>query len=249
MEILIFAFVFLLGLAVGSFCNDLIHCLPKEEFSRDSGNCTSCGQALKGLRQIPVAGWLALKGKCPGCGAKISAQYPVVELVNGLMWLVTAILYRNDILTAVLFCLLFSLLLTASVIDWREYIIPNVINLVIFLLGVVRLVTDLRSWLFYLIGMLAVSLVFLLLHIVTGGNGLGMGDVKLVGAAGLLLGWPRMILAVLIGSLAGALIHTARMKKGAGSKLAFGPYLAAGIWFSALVGEQLINAYLSLFGL
>jgi leader peptidase (prepilin peptidase)/N-methyltransferase len=76
-----------------------------------------------------------------------------------------------------------------------------------------------------------------------------MGDVKLVAAAGLLLGWPKMLLAVLLGSLGGALIHSARMKRGAARKLAFGPYLAAGIWFSALVGEPLIQAYLSLFGL
>ena len=73
--------------------------------------------------------------------------------------------------------------------------------------------------------------------------------MKLVAGAGLLLGWPNMILAVLVGSLSGAIIHSVRMKKGAGRKLAFGPYLAAGIWFAALVGEPLINAYLSLFGL
>jgi leader peptidase (prepilin peptidase)/N-methyltransferase len=73
--------------------------------------------------------------------------------------------------------------------------------------------------------------------------------VKLVAAAGLLLGWPKMLLAVLAGSLAGALIHSVRMRRGAGRRLAFGPYLAAGIWFSALVGQPLIQAYLGLFGL
>ncbi|MBQ2925813.1 MAG: prepilin peptidase, partial [Ruminiclostridium sp.] len=119
----------------------------------------------------------------------------------------------------------------------------------ILILGVVRLVTDLGNWPLYVIGMLSVSLVFLLLHVLTGGNGLGMGDVKLVAAAGLLLGWPRMILAVLLGSFSGALIHSVRMRRGAGKKLAFGPYLAAGLWFSALFGSQLISAYLSLFGL
>jgi leader peptidase (prepilin peptidase)/N-methyltransferase len=110
-------------------------------------------------------------------------------------------------------------------------------------------VTDLPNWLGYLIGLVAVSGVFLLLHIGTGGNGLGMGDVKLMGAAGLLLGWKSILLAVLVGSLSGALIHSARMKKGAGKKLAFGPYLAGGIWFAALFGGQLIDAYLGLFGL
>jgi len=73
--------------------------------------------------------------------------------------------------------------------------------------------------------------------------------VKLVAGAGLLLGWQNMILAVLVGSLSGAIIHSIRMKHGADRKLAFGPYLAAGIWFSALFGQPLISAYLGLFGL
>lgn len=250
MDLLIFILLFLLGTCVGSFLNVLIYRIPKgEEFVKTPSHCMTCGHPLKWYELIPVVSWLAQGGKCRSCGVKLSAQYPVVEAVNGAMWLLTGILFRGDWLTVGLYCLLFSMLLVLSVIDWREFIIPNGINLVIFLLGVVRLVTDLGNWPLYLIGMLSVGLVFLLLHIATGGNGLGMGDVKLVAAAGLLLGWPRMILAILVGSLAGALIHSARMKRGAGRKLAFGPYLAAGIWFSALVGDTLITAYLSLFGL
>ena len=242
--------IFLLGLCVGSFCNVLIYRIPREEeFVRTSSHCMTCGHVLKWYELIPVASWLIQGGKCRACGVKLSAQYPLVETVNGLMWLVAAIMFRGDWLTVALYCVLFSMLLVLTVIDWRTYTIPNGINLVIFLLGVVRLLTDLGNWKLYVIGMLSVSAVFLLLHIITGGNGLGMGDVKLVASAGLLLGWPKMILAVLVGSLAGALIHSVRMKKGASNKLAFGPYLAAGIWFSALVGDQLITAYLSLFGL
>lgn len=250
MDVLILIMLTLMGTCVGSFCNVLIYRIPKEEeFVRTPSHCMTCGHQLKWYELFPVLSWLAQGGKCRSCGVKLSAQYPIVEAVNGIMWLLTGVLFRGDWLTVGLYCGLFSMLLVASVIDWREFIIPNGINLVIFLLGLVRLATDLDNWLFYLIGMLAVSLVFLLLHIATGGNGLGMGDVKLVAAAGLLLGWPKMILAVLVGSLSGALIHSARMKRGAGRKLAFGPYLAAGIWLAALVGEPLINAYLSLYGL
>ena len=250
MDAMILIMLTLLGACVGSFLNVLIYRIPKgEEFVRTPSHCMTCGHQLKWYELVPVFSWLAQKGKCRSCGVKLSAQYPIVEATNGLMWLLTGILFRGDWLTAGLYCGLFSLLLVAAVIDWREFIIPNGINLAIFLLGLVRLATDLQNWLFYLVGMLAVSLVFLLLHIATGGNGLGMGDVKLVAAAGLLLGWPKMILAVLLGSLAGALIHSARMKRGAGRKLAFGPYLAAGIWFAALVGQPLIEAYLGLFGL
>lgn len=250
MDIPILILLFLVGLCVGSFCNVLIYRIPKEEeFVKTPSHCMSCGHGLKWYEMIPVVSWLAQGGKCRACGVKLSAQYPIVEALNGLMWLATGLIFRGDWLTVGLYCVLFSMLMVLSVIDWRTFIIPNGINLVIFLLGVVRLVTDLENWGLYVVGMLSVSLVFLLLYFLTGGNGLGMGDIKLVAAAGLLLGWPKMILAVLIGSLSGAIIHSVRMKHGAGNKLAFGPYLAAGLWIAALVGGPLISAYLSLFGL
>ena len=250
MDIPILIFLFLTGACVGSFCNVLIYRIPREEeFVKTPSHCMTCGHNLRWFELIPVISWLAQGGKCRSCGTKLSAQYPIVESLNAVMWLLTGILFRGDWLTVVLYCLLWSMLMVLSVIDWRMFIIPNGINLLIFLLGIVRLVTDLGNWPLYLIGMVSVSLVFLLLHVATGGNGLGMGDVKLVAAAGLLLGWPKMLLAVLVGSLGGALIHSVRMKNGAGKKLAFGPYLAAGIWFSALFGGPLIQAYLSLFGL
>lgn len=243
-------FLFFLGLCVGSFCNVLIYRLPKgEEFVRTPSHCMTCGHELKWYELIPLFSWLMQGGKCRSCGVKLSVQYPAVEAVNGIMWLLTGILYRGDRVTAALYCGLFSLLLVISVIDWRTFHIPNGLNLAILILGIVRVITDPAHWLTYLIGMLSVSLVFLALHILTGGNGLGMGDVKLVGAAGLLLGWQNMILAVLVGSVSGAIIHSVRMKHGADRKLAFGPYLAAGIWLAALAGNQIISAYLSLYGL
>ena len=250
MEFSIYIMTLLLGLCVGSFLNVLIYRIPLEqEFVKTPSHCMSCGHPLKWYELIPVFSWVAQGGKCRSCGVRLSAQYPIVETLNGSMWLLTAVLFKGDWLTVALYCGLFSMLLVLSVIDWRTYIIPNGINLTIFVLGLVRLATDFANWPAYIIGMASVSLVFLLLHILTGGNGLGMGDVKLVAAAGLLLGWPKMILAVLVGSVSGAVIHSIRMKGGAGHKLAFGPYLAAGIWFSALVGQPLISAYLSLFGL
>lgn len=246
----LFLLVFLLGLCVGSFCNVLIYRIPRgEEFIRTPSHCMACGHRLKWYELIPVFSWLMQRGKCRRCGAKLSVQYPVVELLNGVLWLLVAVLFRDDPLTVGLYCVLASMLLVLSVIDWREFIIPNGINLVIFLLGVIRLVTDLENWPLYLIGMVSVSAVFLLLHLLTGGNGMGMGDVKLVAAAGLLLGWPKMLLALIVGSLSGAVIHSMRIRRGAERKLAFGPYLAAGIYLAAVVGAPLIDAYLRLFAL
>ena len=250
MDILILVILTLLGICVGSFLNVLIYRIPRgEEFVKTPSHCMSCGHTLSWHENIPVISWLLQGGKCRACGVKLSAQYPIVEALNGAMWLLTGVLYRGNWLTVGLYCVLFSMLLVLSVIDWRTFTIPNGVNLVIFLLGVVRLVTDLDHWSKYVIGMLSVGLVFLLLYFLTGGNGLGMGDVKLVAAAGLLIGWQNMLLAVIVGSVAGAIIHSFRMSRGADRRLAFGPYLAAGIWFSALFGEQIINAYLGLFGL
>lgn len=250
MDILFFVIWFILGLCVGSFCNVLIYRIPRgEEFVRTPSHCVSCDHSLKWYELIPLFSWLIQGGKCRSCGAKVSVQYPVVEILTGIMWLITALLFREDWVTALLYCGLFSMLLVLSIIDWRTYMIPNGVSLAILLLGVIRVITDLEQWSECLIGLISVSAFFLLLYFLTGGNGLGMGDVKLVGAAGLLLGWQKMLLAVIIGSVAGALIHSLRMRCGAGRKLAFGPYLSVGIWISALVGEQIITAYLGLFGL
>lgn len=250
MDALILTILTVFGLCVGSFLNVLIYRIPKgEEFVKTPSHCMTCGHNLSWYENIPLISWLLQVGKCRACGVKLSAQYPVVEALNGAMWLLTGLLYRGDWLTVGLYCVLFSMLLVLSVIDWRTFTIPNGINLVIFLLGVVRLITDLDHWVSYVIGLVSVSLVFLLMHLATHGNGLGMGDVKLVAGAGLLLGWSSMLLAVVIGSLSGAIIHSVRMRRGADRKLAFGPYLAAGIWIAALGGQQIVDAYFGLFGL
>ena len=250
MDALILTILTVFGLCVGSFLNVLIYRIPKgEEFVKTPSHCMTCGHNLSWYENIPLISWLLQGGKCRACGVKLSAQYPGVEALNGAMWLLTGLLYRGDWLTVGLYCVLFSMLLVLSVIDWRTFTIPNGINLVIFLLGVVRLITDLDHWVSYVIGLVSVSLVFLLMHLATHGNGLGMGDVKLVAGAGLLLGWSSMLLAVVIGSLSGAIIHSVRMRRGADRKLAFGPYLAAGIWIAALGGQQIVDAYFGLFGL
>lgn len=250
MESLLIVILVLAGLCVGSFCNVLIFRIPKgEEFVKTPSHCMACGHQLKWYEMIPVVSYAAQKGKCRACGAKLSPQYPAVELLNGAMWLAAALLFRGDWLHTLLYCALFSVLMVLAFIDWRTFEIPNGLNAAIAVLGLVQLVFDLQNWKLYVIGAFSVSLFFLLLWFLTAGKGLGFGDVKLMAAAGLLLGWQRILLAMIVGSVAGAIIHIIRMKHGAGRRLAFGPYLAAGIWLSALLGNQLIGAYLSLFGL
>ena len=249
-KLLTVIFAALLGLCVGSFTNVLIYRLPRgEEFVKTPSHCMSCGHKLRWYENIPLLSFLLQGGKCRSCGVKLSAQYPLVEGLCGLMWVACVLLFWPDWATMALTCLLFPLLCAVAVIDWRTFEIPNGLCIAIAILGIIRLLLDREHWLLYIIGMFSVSLFFLILWLVTGGRGIGLGDVKLMGAAGLLLGWQRIILAMLVGCILGAVIHLIRMRRGAGKKLAFGPYLSAGIWLSALFGESIIRAYLGLMGL
>ena len=240
----------IIGLCVGSFCNVLILRIPRgEEFVKTPSHCFSCHHPLSWYENIPLVSWLIQGGKCRHCQAPISRQYPLVEGLNGLMWLLVGALFPGEWLKIGVLCALWSALMVLAVIDWRTYHIPNGLNLFVLILGVITLFSDLEHWVSHLIGMVSVSGLFLLLHVLTGGAGLGMGDVKLMFGAGLLLGGGKVLLAMTVGSLAGAVIHSVRMKHGADRRLAFGPYLAGGIWLSALFGDGLIRAYLGLFGL
>ena len=134
LNILPLVFLTLVGLCVGSFCNVLILRIPRgEEFVKTPSHCFSCGHDLSWYENIPLFSWLIQGGKCRGCGVKLSCQYPVVEALNGVMWLVCALMFRGDWVTVGLYCALYSLLMVLSVIDWRTFTIPNGINLAIFL--------------------------------------------------------------------------------------------------------------------
>ena len=236
--------VFLFGITVGSFLNVLIYRIPKkEEFVKTRSHCMSCGYQLEWYDLIPIFSWLSLGGKCRKCKSKISAQYPLIELLNGILWLLSFLFYDLTI-TTLLFCGLFSSLIALSVIDFRTYEIPVGFNIFILVLGTIRVITDYRSWPEYIIGLVSVSVPLLLIFYATKGRGIGGGDVKLMGAAGLLLGWKLIVLAFFLGCLLGSVIHIARMKiSGESHVLAMGPYLSAGIVIAVLFGERIISAY------
>ena len=98
MDIPIIILLFLLGLCVGSFCNVLIYRIPKgEEFVKTASHCMTCGHNLSWFELIPLVSWLVQGGKCRSCGTKLSVQYPIVEALNGGMWLITGILFRGGL--------------------------------------------------------------------------------------------------------------------------------------------------------
>ena len=147
-------------------------------------------------------------------------------------------------------------MLALSVIDFRTYIIPIGFNIFILALGIIRLVYrllvegDAISTIWpYVIGMFAVSVPLGILWFLSKGRAIGGGDVKLMGAAGLLLGWKLILLALVLGCILGSVIHLTRMKiSKAGRVLAMGPYLAAGIMIAILVGNKLLEWYTGLIG-
>lgn len=245
-DIILLSIIFLFGIVIGSFLNVCIFRIPKkEDIVKTSSHCMNCGCHLKWYDMIPVFSFLALRGKCRKCGAKLSVQYPLIEAANGILYVCIVWTGGLDI-ESLLYCLLASALLVLSVIDFRTYEIPFGINLFILALGLVRVVTDFSNILLYLAGLLAVSIVLAVLYYATGGKAIGGGDVKLMAACGLLLGWKLIILAFLLGCVLGAFIHVIRMKvSGEGRVLAMGPYLSLGVMIAALWGEQMITWYVS----
>lgn len=246
--IIIYPLVFIYGILVGSFLNVCIYRIPKHEsIVTVPSHCMSCGYGLKWYDLVPVFSWLCLRGKCRKCKEPISVQYPLIEALNGILWLLTIHVCGLTV-EGILYCCLVSALIVLSVIDFRTYEIPFGINVFIGVLGVVRLVTDLKHWYLYAIGAVLVSGIFYLVLVLSKGRAMGGGDVKLMAAAGLLLGAGEIFLAMLIGCLFAVIIHPIRMKvSGEDHALAFGPYLAIGIYISALVGTPIINWYLGMF--
>lgn len=245
MPILIVALLF--GLVIGSFLNVCILRIPEQEtvVSKRS-HCMNCGYQLSWYDMIPVASYLALHGKCRKCKARISAQYPLVEALNGILCVIVVLVNELEF-TTLLYCLLVSALIVLSVIDFRTYEIPFGINVFIFILGLIRLVAEPAGWQEYVIGFFTVSIPLELLLLLSKGKAIGGGDVKLMAAAGFLLGWKKIILALVLGCILGSVIHILRMKlSNAEHVLAMGPYLAMGIFLSALWGNTWIQMYLNL---
>ena len=248
MDIFLKVIVIIYGVIIGSFLNVCIYRIPrKESIVVKRSHCMTCGNQLKWYDLVPLLSWLFLRGKCRVCKEKISIQYPLVEFANGFGYAIIVIVNGVNI-TSILYCLCTSALLALSVIDWRTYEIPVAFNIFIGILGIIKLLTDLENWYVYAIGFLSVSGFLYLLFLITKGRGIGGGDIKLMAAAGLLLGWKNIILSLVLGSILGSIIHLTRMKlQNEENVLAFGPYLSLGIFISMVYGNQIIEWYLKMF--
>lgn len=239
--------VFLFGIVIGSFCNVCIYRIPEHEtVVTTPSHCMSCGYRLRWYDLIPIVSWLCLGGKCRKCKQKISVQYPLIEALNGILYVFIFAVNDFALVYSSLCCLFVSALLVLSVIDERTYEIPLGINIFLFVLGVLHTATDLSHWYDYIIGFFAVSGALQILLWITKGRAIGGGDVKLMAAAGLFLGWKSVLTAFVFACVLGAVIHVIRMKCfGADRRLAFGPYLSLGIFLSMLWGEKILNWYIN----
>ena len=250
LELTPYIIIFIFGITIGSFLNVCIYRIPLgESIVTVPSHCMTCGRKLKWYDMVPVFSWLVLGGKCRNCKSKISVQYPIIEGVNGILYVMICAVNGLE-WSSVIYCFMASALLVLSIIDWRTYEIPFGINVFLFVLGVAMTILDRVNLAEHLIGMICVSGLLGIMYLLTGGRAIGGGDIKLMFACGLILGWKLILLAFFLGCIIGSVVHIIRMSvKKAGRMLAMGPYLSAGILLAALWGNAWINWYLSLLGL
>ena len=249
--ILVFA---LAGLLVGSFLNVCIYRLPRREsIVWPASRCTTCNRRLAWFENVPVVSWAALRGRCRTCGALISPMYPLVELTTAVVFAGGAIVYGLSALLAVRLAFACALI-TLFAIDLRHRILPNVITLPGIAAGFAASWFLPPGWISSLIGIVSGGGILLAIaeayYRVRGHEGLGMGDVKMLAMIGAFLGWPLMVLTLVLASFAGSIVGVAMIASGRGgmqAALPFGTFLALGALVAAVAGDPILTWYLAFY--
>lgn len=252
MALLIYSYVFLLGCCIGSFLNVLVYRIPrKENFLTGRSHCAECGRTLNWYELVPLISYGALLGKCRTCKAHISLRYPIVELLTGLLALLSLYRFGLTLACAVAFAF-YCLLLVITLIDWDTMTIPDglIISLIPVALLAIPAFPNPSLW-FRGLGILAVSLPMWLMNRIIP-DCFGGGDIKLMAVSGFLLGTQNVLFAAFCAIISGGiyavslLIRHGRQK---GVHMPFGPFLSAGCMLALAYGQQIISWYLGLFGL
>lgn len=257
LTVIIYLLIFTLGASVFSFVNVLIYRVPRKmPFGNERSICPSCGNILKGYDMIPVFSWLILGGKCRFCGSRISVRYPLIELLGGILAVFSMYWFGNlenisafNLGRAVLVIVLLGILTAVTFVDIEYMEIPNgFVEAVAVCGGIACILFPETGILERVIGIAAVSGVLLLMTLAIPGA-FGGGDIKLMAAAGLFLGWKQVIVAALIAVLTGGIYGIyllAAGKKERKDHFAFGPFLCIGIAVSVFAGKMLMEWYLGL---
>jgi leader peptidase (prepilin peptidase)/N-methyltransferase len=247
-------FAFIVGATVGSFLNVCIWRLPRNEsIVFPASHCPSCSAKIPFYDNIPIFSYLLLAGRCRACRGRISPQYPLVELVNGLLTLALFLRLGPSLTFLVLF-VFSSALVAITFIDLEHQIIPDVISLPGIPIGFVSsFFLPWLGWKSSLIGILLGGGTLLVIahgyELLTKKEGMGGGDVKLLAMMGAFLGWRAIPFIIFAASLAGSVIGLAVMaaqKKDSKLAIPFGPFLAFGALLYIFYGRQIISWYFSL---
>jgi len=248
-------FSFLLGLSLGSFVNVCIYRIPlKQSIVRPPSSCPNCGEPIRFYDNIPLLSYLLLTGKCRHCRHRISWRYPMVEGLTGLLSLLLFTTYGISF-QYILLLLFAATLVTISFIDLDHRIIPDALSLPGVAAGwAVSLFPWSVYWLDSLIGTLAgggsLYLVALVYKGITGREGMGGGDIKLLAMIGAWMGWRALPLMVLISSFTGAvigLVFILSAGKEYRFRIPFGPFLSLGALIHLFFGRDLTTWYFGLF--
>lgn len=274
------ATLFVLGAVIGSFLNVVIYRIPvmmHREWRRDClefleqpadseietfnlntprSRCGNCGHQIRAVENIPLVSYLLLGGKCSACKAPISMQYPLVELFTAIASVIVGWYLGVTVQAAAALFMTWSLIAMTG-IDIGHKLLPDNITLPLLWLGIFLSLFDVfidleTSVIGAMAGYLSLWSVFVLFKLVTGKEGMGHGDFKLLAALGAWLGWKPLFIVILTSSVVGAIIGIGMIllkRSERGTQIPFGPYLAGAGWMTLLWGEGLMRFYSSLFGL
>lgn len=267
----------LLGLVVGSFLNVVIHRLPKMmeqdwanqcaelrgeappagerlSLATPRSRCPHCGHGITALENVPILSWLFLRGRCAACKAPISARYPLVEAVSGLLSAYAAWHFGPTLAAAGAILFVWAMIALTG-IDIDTQLLPDSITLPLIWLGLLLNLAGTYATLPSAVigavaGYLSLWSVYWAFKLATGKEGMGYGDFKLLAAIGAWLGWQALPAAILLSSLVGAVVGIGLIvlaRRGRNVPIPFGPYLAAAGLISLFWGKQLNHAWLGLF--
>ena len=264
------------ALCVGSFLNVVVYRLPRmmeRDFRREAAatlaeepaqplapdnfnlsvprsHCTRCGRMVRAYENVPVVSWLWLRGKCAGCGSAISARYPFVEAFTAALSLVVLLHFGVSVNGALV--LLFTWWLIAlAAIDLDTFFLPDALTLPLLWMGLIANTFGVFAPLSAavwgaVLGYLSLWSIYWVFKLVTGKEGMGYGDFKLLAALGAWLGWSQLLSVIIVSSATGAIAGVAMIlarKSQRDNPIPFGPFLAAAGWIVMLWGEPIANAY------
>lgn len=248
MEIL----VFLYGIIIGSFLNVCIYRIPREEsIIFKSSHCTNCDYKLRVIDLFPVFSYMILGGKCRNCKEKISIKYPIIELLNGIMYVVLFINFGFS-MVFIKYCFFTSLMIVIGVIDFETTFVYRVVTVVGFIAGIfltiIQSINNKNIVLDSMVGFVVSTIILLLIVIIT--KGMGEGDIEIAAICGMFLGikgvFVTLFLSFVICGIVSSVILLLKLKDKK-DVIAFGPYLAVAGMISMIYGGNLIDLYMKNF--